>query len=126
MQHDPKAIILQVLSVIGYEDDTNAAAAEFIQNCEKQALLDLLTALPAEKQERFKNQIAGVTDQAQQKAIIAQYVTPEQYQEALQNASRTAFQGLLEEIIPTLSKEQAHKLQSYLHSLTPSPTPVQS
>ncbi|HEU5376681.1 MAG TPA: hypothetical protein VFV38_14695 [Ktedonobacteraceae bacterium] len=121
MQHDPKAIILKVLSIIGYEDDKKAAAAEFIQNCEKQAILDLLTTLPKEKQEQLKSQIAGVTDQHQQQTIIASYVTPDQHQQALQKASAAAFQGLLEAVVPTLSNEQADKLQTYLSSLT---TPV--
>jgi hypothetical protein len=122
MQHDPKNIMLRILTIIGFTDDKNAAADEFLQNCEKQALLDLLTALPKEKQETFKEQITGVTDQAQQKTIILEYITPEQYNVALQKASQTAFEGLMKEVIPTLSNEQTTQLQSYLSSLTPPAT----
>src|SRR5947209_4190147 len=117
MQQNPKDNILQVLTIIDYEDDKQAYADEFIQNCEKQALVDLLIALPQEQQERLKQQIAGITDQEQQQAIITEYVTPEQYNQALRKASATAFEGLIEEIIPTLSAEQTDKLQSYLQSL---------
>lgn len=113
--------MLYILTIIGFTDDKEAAADEFIQNCEKQALLDLLITLPQEQQERFKQQIAGVTDQEQQKTIIAKYITLEQYKQTLQKASRTASEGLMKEIIPTLSSEQADKLQLYLNSLT---TPV--
>lgn len=118
MQQDVKEIILEILNIIGFEDDKRACADEFIQNSKAKALLDLLTALPKEKQEQFKSQIAGVTDLHQQQTIIASYVTPEQYQEALQKASTTAFQGLLEAVIPTLSNDQADKLRSYLQSLS--------
>src|SRR5438874_1028197 len=111
MQKNPKDIIMQVLTIIGYEDDNNALADEFIRNCEKQALIDLLQELPQEKQGQLKQQIAEVTDQEQQKAIILEYITPEQYQEALQQASASAFEGFLEEITPTLSDDQAEKLQ---------------
>ena len=118
MHQDPKDIILNILTIIGFTDDKEAAADEFIQNCEKQALLDILVALPVEKQDALKRQLAGVKDQDQQKAIIAEYVSSEQYQESLQKASATAFEGLIEEVIPTLSKEQTDKLQSYFTSFT--------
>lgn len=121
MQQDLRDIFLAVLNLIEFTDNKDIYADEFIQNCEKQALLDLLTALPQDKQEAFKRQIARVTDQEQQKAIILEYITPEQYQQALQKASATAFQGLIEEIIPTLSNEQAANLQTYFNSLTMPP-----
>ncbi|SRR6266699_2285849 len=118
MQRDVRNIILEILNIIGFEDNKEACADEFIHNSKAQALLDLLITLPPEQQERFKQQIAGVTDQEQQKAIIAEYITPEQYTEALQQASQTAFEGLMKEIAPTLSAAQADKLQSYLNSFT--------
>jgi len=122
MQQNPKDIILEVLSIIGYVENKESYAVKFIQNCEKQTLFDLLTTLPKEMQEQFKSQIVGATDQVQQKAIIFTYVTSEQYQTALQKASTTAFQDLLEAVTPMLSTDQADKLKSYLHSLLlPSP-----
>lgn len=123
MQRNVKDIILELLHLIDFEDDKKAYADEFIQNCKKQALLNLLVALPQEKQNEFKQQIAGITDQERQRTIIAAYVTPEQYEEALQKASQTAFAALIQEITPTLSISQLNTLQSYLKSLEPSTTP---
>ena len=124
MQQNPKTLIIEVLTLIGYEENKEAYATAFIQNCEKQALLDLLTALPQEKQSELKQRLGGVTDLAQQKVILFEYITLEQYTTALQNASQTAFEGLMEEILPTLSTEQADRLQAYLQSLTPLNAPA--
>src|SRR5438046_1432263 len=117
IKQDPRDIIIQVLTIIGYEDNKDTYADEFIQNCEKQALLDLLQALPQEQQEVFKQQIAKVTDQEQQKTIIHEYIKPEQYQQILQKASQIAFVGLLKDLIPTLSQPEATQLQTYLKSI---------
>ncbi len=124
MQQSPKDIIVAVLTIIGYEDDKDAYADEFIKNCEKQAIADAIKALPERKQEELKQRLFWTHVQEKAKAIIVAYVTPEQYREAIQKAAQTAFQRLIEEIIPTLSNEQADKLQSYLQSLASLNTPA--
>ena len=123
MQQNPKDIIVTVLTLMGYEDDKNSYADEFFQNCEKQAFADAIKGLPERTQEEIKHKVFWIKDQERLKTIIAEYVTPEQYKEALKQASQTAFEGLLKEIIPMLSDDQAAKLQSYLISLPVSPVP---
>src|SRR6266699_3846044 len=102
MQQKPRDIIVAVLTIIGYEDDKEAYADEFIKNGEKQAIADAIKALPERKQEEIKQQLFWTHVQEKTKAIIAANVTPEQYRETLQKDVQTAFQGLIEEIIPTL------------------------
>lgn len=122
MQQDPKATIVNILTIIGYEDNKDDYAADFIKHCEQQALVDALTALPEEQQETLKRKMEGVTDQEQQKAIIAEYIPPEQYKKILQKASQTAFVEFMQAITPTVSTSQLDTLQSYLQSLKPTTT----
>jgi len=116
---DPKQIIEEVLSIIDYEDDKPKYAAEFIDLCEKQALLDCLQALPKERQEDFKQKMSWAKDQDRVKDIIKEYVTPQQYTDALKKASQTAFTKFIETILPELTDVQKDKLQSYLQSIAP-------
>src|SRR5947209_6150839 len=110
MQQDPKDIILELLTIIGYEDNKETYANDFIQNCEQQALIDALSALPTHQRDAFKQRMLWTHDQGRAKEIIAEYIAPEQYKQALQKASADVFKELLEAVMPTLSREQVDKL----------------
>lgn len=114
---DPRKIIVEVLSIIGYEDDKEAYAAEFIDLTEKQALLVCLQELPPDKQEAFKKQMSQATEEEHVKEVIKQYVSAEEYTEALKSASQDAFTKFIETLIPELDDEQRDQLQKYLHTV---------
>ena len=116
MQQDPKDILVEVLNIIGYEDDKEVYVDDFIQNCEKQALLDALDALPKEKQETLRQKMAMTPDQEQQKVLIKEFITPSEYTETLKKVAQNAFVELMNELMPTLSHKQMTKLQEYLIS----------
>src|SRR5690348_8721689 len=116
MQRDPRDILIEVLTIISFQDDKEAYADRFIQNCEKQALLNVLSTLSEEKKQDFKQKMVGVTDQERAKQIITEYVIPEQYNNTLKKTAETTFRAFIEVILPTLSKEQVDKLQSLLNA----------
>lgn len=116
---DPKEIIVNVLDIIDYQDDKPKYATEFIDLCEKQALLDALQSLPKEKQADFKQKMSWAKDQDRVKDIIKEYITAEQYTDALKKASQTAFTKFIETLLPELTDGQKDKLQAYLQSIAP-------
>src|SRR5689334_22081310 len=114
MQQNPRDIILQVLIIIGYEDDKEVWANKFLANCEQQALINVLNRFSQGKKDELIQKMAGVTDQQKRKAIISQYIIPQEYTQALIRTSGTAFEEFIDEIMPILSEEQTIKLQTYL------------
>ncbi|MHB8598394.1 MAG: hypothetical protein ACYDER_16445 [Ktedonobacteraceae bacterium] len=123
MQQDPKDILIEILNIIGYEDEKESYADEFIQNCEKQALLDALKALPKERQETLRQKLAMATDQEQQKLLLKEYITSLEYTEILKKVAQNAFIELIDELMPTLSQEQITILQKYMQFLTVNANP---
>lgn len=115
MQRTPKGILWEVLEIIGYQDDKDAFADEFIQNCEKQAFIDVIATFTPQRQEEIKQKLNAAID-AEQIGVRA-YISPEAYHHALQQASKNALTGLIETVLPSLSHEQAIKLQTYLQSI---------
>src|SRR5437588_12269517 len=101
-QQNSKDIILEVLTISGYQGNKEVYADKFIQNCEKQAFIDVISALPEDKQNDYRGKMVWAKDTVQQKAIIAEYVPPEQYKETLKRVSEIAFKELIEAIMPTL------------------------
>jgi len=118
MYPDPKAIILNVLDIIGYEDDKKTYADTFMQLCRKQALIAAIQSLPRHQQEACSKELMQTSDEQEKSNILAKYITPRQYQHALQNAAQTLFSEFIKTLIPTLSPEQLTSLQTYLDALT--------
>src|SRR5947209_1050047 len=110
MPQSSRDIILQVLTLIGFEGNKEAYAHKFLQTCEQQALFDLLESLSEEKQAELKQKLAGEKDQEKAKDILSQYVTSDEYREALKQASQTMFIEFIQTITPTLSSSQNEKL----------------
>lgn len=117
MQKNPKDTVVEVLAIIGYEDDTNAFADEFIANCEKQAFLDLIKTLPPERQESIKQKMKVATDAEELKTMFTEYVSSQTYNQALKLAAQNAFSEFVRAIIPTLTADQSTNLQTYLRQI---------
>ena len=118
---DPKAILLRILEIIGYSEDKEKFATEFLQNVSMQSLLDLITSLPSDKQEEVKQKIS--TLQNDPKAIgdmIKLYFTEQQIEDALQNSSKNAVAEYIKAIANTLSEEQKTNLANYSQELNQS------
>lgn len=92
MDKDLKQVIVQMLTIIGYTDDKDAFATEFLGLIQQKAMVTFLQSLPKDKQEEY-NKVAGDT-------------------------LKDAFAGYTKAIQPTLSEDQKQKLQQYLSSLT--------
>ena len=116
--NDPKAILLKILEIIGYSEDKEKFATEFLQNVSMQSLLDLINSLPQDKQEELKQK--NSTLQNDQKAtgdMIKTYFTEQQIEDALQNASKNAVTEYIKAIDTTLSETQRNNLMSFFGEL---------
>lgn len=119
MQQDPRTILLKVFTLVNFEDDKEAYADRFIKNCEQQALVDVISTLPKEKQVELTQKMVWTQDPKRQKAIVTEYIPQQAYIEALKKAAEKAFRELIEAVKPTLSNEQVDKLNSYLKTFSP-------
>ncbi len=112
---DPKQIILQVLEIIGYEDDKEKYANEFLTLCLQKALVSLTGELPQDKQDQLTQRIS-LTALDQLEKPLLEYFPKEKFEEAVKEASRSTFEEYIQTIIPTLNEDQRNKLEQYLSS----------
>ena len=107
MQQTVKDILIQVLTIIGYEDDKDLFADEFIKLCQDQALIQLINSLPEKKQLLLKQELTQTekTDETLQK-----YFTTKKFNDAVEKSIQEQFQSYLQEIYDTLSNEQKNNL----------------
>lgn len=109
--------MLHILSIAGINDSAEAYAVEFLKLCENEAFANVIKALPEEQQQQLQQKIAGITDTNKIQTVISEYVTPAQYEAALEQASQVLFKQYLDTILPNLSQEQLKSLQVYAQSL---------
>jgi len=121
MQQQPRDIMISVLNLLGFRENKEAYADEFIQICEKQALVDLLNTLSKERKEEIKQKMVGAESVQRTQAVLSEYVSSEQYTEALEKAAGAIFVQFVQAVVPTLSQQQVNKLQAYMQSFS-SPT----
>ncbi len=113
--------MISVLNLLGFRENKEAYADEFIQICEKQALVDLLNTLSKERKEEIKQKMVGAESVQRTQAVLSEYVSSEQYTEALEKAAGAIFVQFVQAVVPTLSQQQVNKLQAYMQSFS-SPT----
>lgn len=115
---NPKQIILQVLEIIGYEDDKEKYANDFLSLCLQKALVSLSQELSQEKQDELTQRLS-LTKPEDMEKLLLEFFSQEKYEEVVKTASQSLFEEYLQTIIPTLNEEQKNKLEQYLSSQVP-------
>ncbi|MBI4098218.1 MAG: hypothetical protein HY426_04235 [Candidatus Levybacteria bacterium] len=115
MNSNPKQIILQVLEIIGYSDDKEKYADDFLALCFQKAFVNLTQKLPQDKQDQLTQRMSLVSADKTE-ALLLEYFPKEEFENAIKEASRSTFEEYLKTIIPTLNEEQRSKLEAYLSS----------
>ncbi len=121
MQQSVQSILTRVLTIINYTKDKQAFAIEFGDMCISKALASVTQPLSDDKKEELMNKIKDIEDPIEAEKIIGEYVSIDDYQKALEQASSELFENFLETIEPDLSEEQATMLDTYLASLEKKP-----
>lgn len=125
--NDPKTILLGILDIIGYSEDKEKFAAEFLQNVSAQALLDLFNTLPQDKKDQIQGQLTSVGGNPQElEQVLKTYFTQAQIQDALQNASKNAVTEYMKAIDSTLSETQKTNIANFAKELNQNNPPAQA
>lgn len=125
--NDPKAIVVRILDIIGYSEDKEKFAGEFLQTMSAQTLLDLFNSLPQDKKDQVKEQMTNTGNNPQAiQDILKTYFSESQIQDGLQNASKNAVAEYIKTIDPTLSETQRDNLVNLSKELNQNNTPDQS
>ena len=122
---DPKTIVFGILDIIGYSEDKEKFATEFLQTVSLQALLDLFNTLPQDQKDKIQQQItnAGNNPQAIQEAL-KRYFTDLQLQDAVRTSAKNAVTEYIKTIEPTLSDPQKQNLTNYFSEITKNVSPA--
>lgn len=124
---DPKAILLRILDIIGYSEDKEKFATDFLQNVSLQALLDLFNTLPQDKKDQIQQQIASAGNNPQAlRDILKSYFTESQIEDAIQSASKNAVTEYMKSIDSTLSDTQRTSIANFAKELNQNNPPIQS
>ena len=108
-------LLLKILNIIEYSDSKEEFVNKFITNVHLQALLDLISTLPLERQEEIKFSLARSFDQADRVArTLGAYFSQEQIKDAFEATARDYVEKYLEAIDDTLSNDQRQELAKLL------------
>lgn len=125
MQSDPKAILLKVLTIIGYQNDKEKFTAEFLSLCFKKAFIACVENLPQDIKNTVKKRLAEAGENPQKlQEILMEYVSTEKYDEILFSQSLDTFIEYIQIVIPTLKEETKKELGIYLKSISINPPDV--
>ena len=123
--NDPKQIILKVLDIIGYTNDRDKFAAEFLQNVSLQALLDLFNTLPQDKKDQLQQKLTDIgSDAVKMQEELKNYFAQAQLEQAIENSAKNAVTEYIKTIDPTLSDSQKQNLSNYFNEVTQNATPA--
>ena len=122
---DPKQILLRILEIIGYSEDKDKFATEFLQNVSFQALLDLFNTLPQDKKDQIQQQITNANnDISKVQQALSQFFTEDQISKSIENSSKNAVEEYIKTIEPTLSQEQKQNLANYFNEIAKNTSPA--
>jgi hypothetical protein len=123
MNTNPRDVIIQVLSIVDYKNDKEAAVDKFLSICEKLALINLIDSLTGEEKTNLQQKLTTVQEGTDEyNDVTKQYFTEEKYSQAIKKAGEKVFAEYLSSIMGSLSSEQQNKLFQYLGSLAPQQT----
>lgn len=123
--NDAKAILLKILDVIGYSEDKDKFATEFLQNVSLQSLLDLFNTLPQDKKDQLQQKITSAgNDAAKMQEELKIYFTEDQLGQAIENSAKNAVTEYMKTIEPTLSDSQKQNLANYFGEITKTASPA--
>lgn len=117
MSQTPYQVILNILDTIGYEDDKEKFANDFLTLCLQKAILNLSKELSQDKQDQLIQRISLIS-QDQMEQLILEYFPQEKLGEAMKVSTKSTLEEYINTVTPTLSKDQEDKLNELLSSST--------
>ena len=113
---DPKQLIVDVLESIGYEENKDKFASDFLSISLQEAMMNLMQGLPQDKQDQLTHRVSLVGPDKLE-GLLLEYFSKEDFSNALSKASSSAIESYLETISGSLNDEQKTKLEQHLSTL---------
>lgn len=98
--------LIKLLTIIGYADDKEKFATDFILMCHYQVMGELMKKLPKEASEQLKEELNNKGYEAN----LQKYITQEEYNESFKKTVLENLKELLNEVSPTLNETQLAQL----------------
>ncbi len=115
---DEKAILFEVLTIIGYKDNKMDFITAFFSYIYIEAIGQISSSLNDEESDQFGKELEEhKDDEDSQKAIILKYLSKDKFDALLTKITEEQFTDYLASIYPTLPPEKKTELDSYLASL---------
>lgn len=114
---NPKEIILQVLEIIGYTDDREKFANDFLGLILQNSINNLSENLPQDKIDQLRQRLS-LSKPEKLETLLKDYFSGEELNDSVKKVSENMFKEYLEEVGPTLNESQKENLQKYLSGLS--------
>ncbi len=113
-----KSILLKILDAIGYTDDKEKFAIEFIETIKLQSLSNLIKLLPVDKQLEAQQKLTENSNNPEIFAnILNNYFNQSEMEQSLHKTAKDMFSDYLQSINDSLSVEQKQNLAKALKAL---------
>lgn len=116
MSNHPKKILLDLLGIIGYQNNKEEFVSKFLHLIEQDADITVLETFANEGKEHFKQSLSSAATDAEKMKLISKYIQKDVYNSQLKASAEKIMKGYLQEIIPTLTDEQKQKVNAYFSS----------
>ncbi len=114
---NPKRIILDVLEIIGYTDDRDKFANDFLGLILQNSINNLSEKLPQDKIDQLRQRLS-LSKPEKLETLLNDYFSSEELNDSVKKVSESMFREYLEEVSPSLNDSQREDLQRYLSGLS--------
>src|SRR5438270_6246 len=95
---DSKQVLLQTLTIAGYQGDKEAYADKFLKLCQEDIIYSLLESLPEEKEQALKKELKEKKSFEDVQEILNKNFTSDKIFEVSESVARDSFAKVLEKI----------------------------
>lgn len=110
-------VIIKLLELIDYSGDKEKFANSFIEICQQEAIADLYSSLPKDKQIKLQQEISEQEDLTKVQQVFKKYFSGADYGEALKKSTQANFEDYIQSVFPQISDEQQNKVMVFLDSI---------
>ncbi len=108
---------MRILEIIGYTDDKETFAGEFVEVCIQQSFLEMIDRLPKEKVSQLEEKVKQAKDIKTFLRVLHTYLPPELLARCIERNTAQLFEEYLKEIVPTLDEKKAIELKKFLETI---------
>jgi hypothetical protein len=109
---------IEVLNIIGYENDKEKFTENFFSICLGEARNEILGRMPKEQKDILQAKVDGSEKVGELAKILGEYIDPKEMKTTIATTTARLFQEYITTIMPTLTSQRKEKLINYLDTLS--------